>query len=132
VEANGVKVIIHNGLPIVHGDRIRLVEIVQNLLDNAAKFSATSSEPSIEIGTTGQDADQHPILFVCDNGIGIAPEFHERIFGLFNKLNPQMEGTGIGLTLVKRIVEVHGGRIWVESTPGNGTTFYFTLPTHAG
>ena len=70
-----------------------------------------------------------PIFFVKDNGMGIAPEFHERIFGLFNKLDPDSEGTGIGLALVKRIVEFHGGMIWVESEAGMGSTFYFTLPT---
>ncbi len=128
LDVNGVQVIVGEYLPVVHGDRIRLVEVVQNLLDNAAKFSAGSNYPSIEIGTKGTDKNLHHILFVCDNGIGIEPEFHERIFGLFNKLNPQIEGTGIGLTLVRRIIEVHGGHIWVESVPGHGATFYFTLP----
>jgi signal transduction histidine kinase len=128
IEANRVHVRIEDNLPIVHGDRARLVEIVQNLLDNSAKFSAGNDHPCIEIGTKGQDENLHHILFVCDNGMGIDPAFHERIFGLFNKLNPQMEGTGIGLTLVKRIIEVHGGRIWVESSPGQGASFYFTLP----
>lgn len=128
IEAVGIEVLVQGELPIVYGDRVRLVEIVQNLLDNAAKFSSGREHPSIKIGSRGRDENQHHILFVCDNGIGIGPEFHERIFGLFNKLDPQMEGTGIGLTLVKRIVEVHGGRIWVESTPDNGSTFYFTLP----
>jgi signal transduction histidine kinase len=65
---------------------------------------------------------------VRDNGMGIDPMFHDRIFGLFNKLNPGIDGTGIGLTLVKRIVEIHGGQIWVESKLGQGATFYFTLP----
>jgi signal transduction histidine kinase len=128
IEAQGIEVVVAQGLPVVYGDRVRLVEIVQNLLDNAAKFSSETARPRIEVGMKGLDENLHPILFVCDNGIGIAPEFHERIFGLFNKLNPQIEGTGIGLTLVKRIVEVHGGRIWVESAPGHGATFYFTLP----
>ncbi|MGA7193864.1 MAG: ATP-binding protein, partial [Anaerolineales bacterium] len=83
--------------------------------------------PIIEIGQRGEE-DGKPIFFVKDNGMGIAPQYHERIFGLFNKLDPQSEGTGIGLALVKRIIEVHGGRIWVESEPGKGSTFCFTLP----
>lgn len=66
-----------------------------------------------------------------DNGIGIDPQFHERIFGLFNKLDIKAEGTGIGLALVKRIIEVHGGNIWVESELGKGATFYFTLPNRS-
>jgi signal transduction histidine kinase len=70
-----------------------------------------------------------PVFYVRDNGIGIEPQFHERIFGLFNKLDTQSEGTGIGLSLVKRIIEVHNGRIWVESKKGKGATFYFSLPT---
>jgi signal transduction histidine kinase len=61
--------------------------------------------------------------------MGIAPEFHERIFGLFNKLDARSDGTGVGLALVRRIIEFHGGRIWVESEPADGTTFYFTLPS---
>jgi signal transduction histidine kinase len=65
---------------------------------------------------------------VRDNGIGIAPQYHERIFGLFNRLNPHIEGTGIGLALVRRIVEFHAGRVWVESEAGAGATFFFTLP----
>jgi signal transduction histidine kinase len=68
-----------------------------------------------------------PVFYVRDNGIGIAPEHHDRIFGLFNKLNPRAEGTGVGLAIVKRIIEVHGGRIRVESEAGKGATFYFTL-----
>ena len=71
--------------------------------------------------------DGKPIFFVRDNGIGIAPEYHERIFGLFNKLDAQAEGTGAGLSIVKRIIEVHGGRIWVESEAGKGATFLFSL-----
>ena len=90
-------------------------------------YSGSQAHPRIEIGTQ-PEVDGLKIFFVRDNGIGIAPEYHDKIFGLFNKLDPTAEGTGIGLTLVKRIIEVHGGRIWVESAAGKGATFYFTLP----
>lgn len=129
IEARGVEVEIAPDLPIVFGDRVRLVEVVQNLLDNACKFMGEQPRPRVEIGTCGTDTDGKPILFVRDNGIGIDPQHHDKIFSLFNKLDPQSEGTGIGLALVKRIVETHGGRIWVESPgKGGGTTFCFTLP----
>ncbi|HEX6035062.1 MAG TPA: PAS domain S-box protein, partial [Anaerolineales bacterium] len=122
-----VKVIIGEDLPVVAGDLQRLSEVIQNLLDNAIKFMGEQSEPVIEIGSCGEEKNMR-ILYVRDNGMGIAPEHHDRIFGLFNKLDPKAEGTGVGLAIVKRIIEVHGGKVWVESEPGRGTTFYFTLP----
>ena len=126
----GVRVIVQEGLPEVFGDRQRLLEVVQNLVENAVKFLDDQPHPRIEIGQRGADPERgHPIFYIKDNGIGIAPEHHERIFGLFNKLDPKSEGTGIGLALVKRIIEFHRGRIWVESRPGEGTAFLFTLPT---
>jgi signal transduction histidine kinase len=85
------------------------------------------AEPQITIGQRGHDRDGKPIVFVRDNGIGIDPQYHEKVFGLFDKLDARGEGTGVGLALVKRIVEVHGGRIWVESDSGTGATFLFTL-----
>lgn len=124
-----VEVIVKGGFQDVYGDRRRLLEVVQNLMDNAAKFMGDQSHPLIEIGQDGRVQNGYATFFVRDNGIGIAPEFHERIFGLFNRLNPGIEGTGIGLALVKRIVEFHGGRVWIQSEAGNGATFYFTLPT---
>lgn len=114
-------------LPTVRGDRQRLTEVLQNLIDNAAKYMGDQPAPLIEIGQHGEE-DGKPLLFVRDNGIGIAPEYHERIFGLFNKLDARSDGTGVGLALVKRIIEFHGGRIWVQSEAGKGSTFYFTLP----
>src|SRR6266496_5422656 len=123
----GIVVHIDENLPGVYGDRARIVEVLQNLLDNAAKFVGEQKEPRIEIGQSGEE-DGKPILCVRDNGMGIAPEHFDRIFGLFNKLDPQTDGTGVGLALVKRIIEIHGGRIWVESEAGKGSTFFFTLP----
>jgi len=125
----GIVVQIDENLPTVFGDRQRFFEVLQNLVDNAAKFMGSQKEPRIEIGQAGEDADLGmPVFYVRDNGMGIQPEHHERIFGLFNKLDPLADGTGIGLSMVKRIVEVHGGRIWVESEAGKGATFLFTLP----
>ena len=128
LEERGVVVHIQPDLPAVYGDRPRLVEVVQNLLDNAAKYMGGQERPRIEVGQRGEE-NRLPIYYVRDNGIGIAPEHHERIFGLFNKLDARSEGTGVGLALVKRIVEVHGGRIWVESEAGAGSTFLFTFPS---
>jgi signal transduction histidine kinase len=105
------------------------VEVLQNLLDNAAKYMGRQPNPLIKVGQSGEDAERGmPIFYVEDNGIGIAPEHHERIFGLFNKLDVRTEGTGVGLALVKRIIEIHGGKIWVESEEGKGSKFLFTLP----
>ncbi len=121
-----IEVRIQEDLPVVYGDAQRLLEVIQNLLGNAVKFMGEQAQPIIEIGTCGEE-NGRPILYIRDNGIGIAPEHHERIFGLFNKLDPNVEGTGVGLAIVKRIIEVHGGRIWVESEADKGATFYFTF-----
>ena len=128
ISERGVKVHVMEKLPTVYGDSQRLLEVIQNLIDNAAKFMGDQPHPIIEIGQQGESEGRFITFYVRDNGIGIAPQYHERIFGLFNRLDPKIEGTGVGLALVKRIVEFHGGRIWVESEAGRGTTFYFTLP----
>lgn len=125
IQANHVQLHVQDDMDVVFVDRPRMVEALQNLIDNAAKF--TRENARIEIGQDGREGDM-PVFFVRDNGIGIEPVHHERIFGLFNKLDPDSEGTGVGLALVKRIIEVHKGRIWVESEPGKGTAFFFTLP----
>jgi signal transduction histidine kinase len=114
-------------LLFVRGDRQRLTEVLQNLIDNAAKYMGNQPNPMIEIGQIGEESGK-TIFYIKDNGIGIASEHYDRIFGLFNKLDPNSEGTGIGLALVKKIIEVHDGRIWVESEVGRGSMFYFTLP----
>jgi signal transduction histidine kinase len=128
IEARGVEVRIAPDLPLVCGDRARLVEVVQNLLDNAVKFMGEQSRPYIEVGMRGADERGDPIFYVRDNGIGIDPQYHDRVFGLFNKLDPHTDGTGVGLALVKRIIEVHGGKIWIESKgDGQGATFCFII-----
>jgi PAS domain S-box-containing protein len=121
----GVEVVVKPSAAQMRVDRVRIVEAIVNLIDNAAKFGGNS--PRVEIGC--KDVGKHWMVYVEDNGIGIEPQYHDKIFGLFDRLDPVAEGTGIGLTLVKRIVEVHGGRIWVESEGnGKGSRFCFTLP----
>jgi PAS domain S-box-containing protein len=127
LKERGVELTIGRGLPTVRGDRIRLREALQNLLENAVKFMGTQPAPRIEIGArTAADAQ---VFYVRDNGVGIDPRYHDKVFGLFEKIDGKSEGSGMGLAIVKRIVEVHGGRIWVESAGlGQGTCFCFTLP----
>lgn len=127
IKKRGVALNLQSGLPAVYGDHQRLVEVLQNLIDNAVKFMGDQENPQVEIGQFGE-RDGKPAFFVKDNGIGIAPKYLEQVFGLFNKLNPEIEGTGIGLALVKRIVEQNGGEVWVESELKKGSTFYFTIP----
>ncbi len=122
-----IEVTVASDLPVVYVDRRRLIEVLQNLLDNAIKFMGDQPHPRIEIGAEKDGAET--IFFVRDNGVGIMPEYQETVFGLFERLDQSVEGTGIGLALVKRIIEVHNGRLWVESAGmGQGSTFCFTLP----
>lgn len=127
IAQSGAEVQMASDLPFLYGDRTRLVEMFQNLIHNAVKFRGDQPHPKVEIGCRKQDDEL--VFYVRDNGIGIDARYHEKIFGLFDQLNPTEEGTGIGLALVKRIIEVHGGRIWVESEgAGHGSTFCFALP----
>lgn len=127
IEQHGVTLVIDPNMPEFWGDELRLFEVFQNLLENAIKFMGDQKAPRIEI-TARRDND----LLICavsDNGTGIEPEYHERIFNLFERLDHSIEGTGIGMSLVKRIVEAHGGTIEVESDgQGKGSTFILTLP----
>ena len=128
IEDKGIDLRIAPDLPAVRGDPGRLLEVFQNLVDNAAKFMGDQESPRIEIGARRDNGEVY--CFVRDNGVGIKPEYHDRVFDLFERLDTRVAGTGVGLALVKRIVEVHGGRIWVESDgEGLGSTFHFTLPT---
>jgi len=112
---------------LLYGDRQRLREVFVNLLDNAIKCLHSQPAPEITVGI--RSVGDEVIYYVQDNGIGVAPQYQEKIFGLFEKLDPAVEGTGVGLAIVKRIIEIHGGRIWVESKGiGCGSTFCFTVP----
>ncbi len=123
----GVEIRVDPELPVVRVDRNRMVQVLQNLLDNAVKFMGEQPRPLVEVSCS--PAKQELVFHVRDNGLGIAPEDHEKIFGLFEQLDSRSEGTGIGLALARRIVENHGGRLWVESQGiGRGTSFCFTLP----
>jgi len=127
ISERGVTVKVHENPVFLHGDRMRLVEIWQNLLENAVKYMGDQAEPRIEAGA--EQSGGLTVFFVRDNGIGIEAKFQENVFGLFNKLDSETEGSGLGLALVRRIVEMYAGRIWVESEgKGNGSCFRFTLP----
>ncbi|MGB7749689.1 MAG: PAS domain S-box protein [Verrucomicrobiia bacterium] len=126
ITERGVEVVVTQEPVLLYGDRSRLVEVFQNLVDNAVKFMGDQPKPRVEIGV--ETSGNEKVLFVRDNGVGIEPRYQPKVFGLFEKFDPGTKGTGIGLALVKRIVEVHGGKIWVESAGiGQGATFRFTL-----
>lgn len=129
IENSGAEVILHGKFPLVFVDRVRMTEALQNLISNAARFMGDQLHPKIEIGVS-QRGEQH-VFYVRDNGIGIDRAHQAIIFELFERLDTGTEGTGIGLALVKRIIEKHDGQIWVESPgAGQGATFYFTLNLH--
>ena len=123
----GIEIQVKEDLPVLYGDRARLMELLRNLLENAAKFMGGQPHPIIEVGAVEKDREVE--CYVLDNGAGIEERYHERIFGLFETLGDTESGNGVGLALAKRIVEYHGGRIWVESAgAGRGARFVFTLP----
>ncbi|MBL8019202.1 MAG: PAS domain-containing protein [Leptospirales bacterium] len=132
IKEHGIVVEVDEDIPQVSADPKRIAEVWQNLIENAIKYrNPLEKLPRIQIGCRNE-ANQLT-FFVRDNGIGIDPKYREIIFGHFNQLNPAIEGSGIGLSIARRIVEGHGGKIWVESPPnGNGSVFCFTLPAGKG
>ena len=122
----------YGGLPTVLGDRGQLVQVFENLVANAIKFRRPEIAPEVTVSAVRDRTMWH--VMVEDNGIGIEPEYFDRIFEIFQRLHTRdvYPGTGIGLALVKKIVERHGGRVWVDSVPGAGTVFHVTLPAASG
>ena len=126
ITKSGTKITVAEAMPDVFVDKMRIVEVMVNLIENGIKYMGDQAHPEIEIGHRIMDG-QHT-FFVKDNGMGIDPSQFDKVFELFYKVNAKSEGTGAGLAIVKRIIEVQGGRIWVESGNGKGSTFCFNLP----
>ncbi len=124
LQSREITMVLPDKWPDIYGDERRLVEVVQNLVDNSVKFLGDQAEPIIELGAI---EGEETVFFVQDNGIGIDPKYCRKVFRLFDRLQTGTEGSGVGLALVKRIIEAHNGRVWIESELGKGATFYFTL-----
>ena len=116
----------HDPLPVVMADKTQISQVIQNLISNAIKFRS-KNQPKINISVTKEDNQW--LFAIQDNGIGIDPKHSDRIFEVFKRLHKKRDypGTGIGLAICKKIIERHGGRIWVESELGRGSIFYFTI-----
>lgn len=126
----GVELVIDPGLPVVRVDRVRFAQLLQNLIANALKYGRPAQGAGrITVGC--QRARGDLVIFVKDNGPGIDPAHHEKIFGIFSRIDTGVEGTGVGLALVKRIAQLHQGEVWVESSLGNGAVFCVSLPESA-
>ncbi len=131
IEDSGANIESASDMPSVLADKQRISEVMQNLLENAIKFSGEENQPRISV--SARERDKYVECRVRDNGIGIDPRYQDKVFGLFDRLDLGIEGTGIGLALVKRIVEAHQGKIWIESDgDGQGTQVCFTLPAAEG
>lgn len=134
IQRQGASIRVPRPLPTLRCDRARIGEVFTNLISNGLKYS-DQAERWVEIGYREAEGDQPLALYVRDNGIGIQPRYFSAIFDMFRRLHTRDKfggGTGVGLAIVRKIVERHSGRVWVESTPGEGTTFFFTLEPRAG
>jgi PAS domain S-box-containing protein len=132
LKEKGIELVVAQNLPTIHCDGERIYQVFENLIVNAIKFMGDTEDPKIEIGNEDREAFHE--FYVRDNGIGIDPKWHQKIFESFHRLKEieDQEGTGLGLAIVDRIVNNHGGKVWVESEKGKGATFHFTLPKTSG
>lgn len=121
-------VVRYGDLPVIQADEIKLTLVVQNLIGNSIKFRKADTPPEIAVTATPRDSEW--VFAIDDNGIGFEPKYADRIFQMFQRLHGvnNYTGNGIGLAICRRIIEHHGGRLWAESEPGAGSTFFFTLP----
>ncbi|MCK5082915.1 MAG: HAMP domain-containing protein, partial [Candidatus Omnitrophica bacterium] len=129
INKHNVDLKIQKNLPTIVCDRIKLTEVFLNLINNAIKFSSKQEMPPV-IEVSYHDDDQCHKFSVKDNGIGIDPKYHDQIFGIFKRLHSadEFEGSGAGLSIVKKVIDDHKGKVWIESEAGKGTTFFFTVP----
>jgi signal transduction histidine kinase len=129
IQARGIEVKIQENLPGIYGDKKRFMQVMENLMTNAVKYIGNENPcPRIDIGAYNQDGKN--VFFIRDNGIGIEDIYFEKIFQVFQRLPAAKKtgkGTGIGLAIVKRVIENYGGKVWVTSRPGKGSTFFFTV-----
>jgi sensor domain CHASE-containing protein/nitrogen-specific signal transduction histidine kinase len=123
-----IEVSVAEDFPTVHVDRLRIGELLMNLISNSIKYRGDNPHPRIEIGYRHEREGEETVFFVRDNGVGIDKSEQEKVFDLFYQVDKKSGGTGAGLAIAKRIIEVHGGRIWIESEKGEGTTVCFSLP----
>lgn len=127
IRKTGAEVRICNEMPVIYGEKVRMREVMQNLMENSLKYMGDQQNPCIEIGSYSQNNNY--VFYVKDNGMGIDPKVQEEIFNVFGQLDKKSEGTGVGLSLVQKIIEYHNGKVWVESQGKNkGATFKFCIP----
>ena len=121
-----ITLTIEKNLPLIYGNESRVLQVFENLLSNALKYAVKPEGSKVTIG--GISKNNEALFYVKDDGPGIDPTFHKKIFGLFQRLDNTMEGTGIGLAVVKKVMQFHKGKVWIDSSPGKGATFWLSFP----